>query len=284
MHASVKVSLSALLTLALAAPALAQDDRRPTTSGSSTGGSAVSRGGGGSAGGNSGGSSTSGGGSTMSEGGSISRGGAAVARPSRDPQSSARRPSSGQASGGGPVIPAYSRPRGDRAVRGTAVERGNNPLPARPGDYYYPYYGNGYGNSYGYNGYYGYGYSPYRWGYPVYTGFGYIYYDPYWGSYDPFYSRGYYAYGPYGTRHTDKDDRDYNIGSLRLKIDPRHAEVYVDGLFRGVVDDFDGLLQRLKLEAGAHRLEVRAPGYQPLVFDVLVTPGETTTYRGDLKR
>ena len=213
--------------------------------------------------------------------GSSSSGRSAVSRPSRDPQSSARRPSSGTASGGGPVIPAYSRPREGQSVRGQAVDRGNNALPSRGGDYnynnyYYPYYGSGY-----YNNVYG---SRYAFGYPVYTGFGYFYYDPYWGYYDPFYSRGYYAYGPYGTRYKDKDDRDYNIGSLRLKIEPAHAEVYVDGLYRGIVDDFDGLLQRLKLEAGAHRLEVRAAGMQTLVFDVLVTPGETTTYRGNLKR
>jgi len=278
MHASTKVSLSVLLTLALAAPAAAQDDRRPTSSGSSTGGSATARGGGSSSGGSSAGSSSSSGGSSVSSG-SGATGRTAVSRPSRDPQSSARRPSSGQASGGGPVVPAYSRPRGDRSVRGVAVERGDNPLPGRGGNAgYYSY-----SPYYGYNSYYG--YSPYRgFGYPVYTGFGYFYYDPYWGYYDPFYSRGYYAYGPYGTRHANKDDRDYNIGSLRLKIEPSHAEVYVDGLFRGVVDDFDGVLQRLKLEAGAHRLEVRAAGFQTLVFDVLVTPGETTTYRGDLKR
>jgi hypothetical protein len=269
MRASTKVSLTAVIALALAAPAFAQDSRRPTGSGSSTGGSATSRGGGSSSGGSSAGSSSSGG-SVSSGGSSVGR--TAVSRPSREPSSSARRPSGGTASGGGPVIPAYSRPRGGNSVRGQAVDRGDNPLPGRGGIYYYPYY----------NGYFG--NSRYYYGYPVYTGFGYFYYDPYWGYYDPFYSRGYYAYGPYGTRYKDKDDRDYNIGSLRLKIEPSHAEVYVDGLYRGIVDDFDGLLQRLKLEAGAHRLEVRAAGMQTLVFDVLVTPGETTTYRGHLKR
>lgn len=277
MHASTRISVTALLALALAAPALAQDSRRPTGSGSSTGGSATARGGS-SSGGSSAGSSTSGGSSgSMSSGTSSPRAGTAVARPSREPRSSARRPSGAEASGGGPVIPAYSRPRGDRAVRGQAVDRGANPLPPNGDSYYY------YPGYYGYNGYYG--YSPYRgFGYPIYTGFGYFYYDPYWGYYDPFYSRGYYAYGPSGTRYKDKDDRDYNIGSLRLKIEPADAEVYVDGLYRGVVDEFDGVFQRLKLEAGAHRLEIRAPGRQPLVFDVLVTPGETTTYRGDLQR
>ena len=273
MHASTKVSLSALLTLALAVPAMAQDSRRPTTGGSTTG-SATSRGGSSSGGSSAGSSSTSGGSSTM---GSPRGGTVAVPRPSREPQTAARRPSGQASPGGGAAVPAYSRPRGDRAVRGQAIARGDNPLPSRGGDNYYyysPYYGY---NGYGYYGY-GYGY-PYRFGYyPVYTGFGYIYYDPFWGG------AGYYGYGASGGRYSNKDDRDYDIGSLRLKVDPSHAEVYVDGLFRGIVDDFDGVFQRLKLEAGAHRLEIRAGGFQTLVFDVLVTPGETTTYRGDLKR
>jgi hypothetical protein len=270
MHASTRISLSAFLTLALAVPALAQDSRRPTSSGTATGGSAESRGGSSSGGSSAGSSSTTSGGSTMS--GGNSRGGTAAARPAREPQTAARRPS-GQAVGAGPAVPAYSRPRGDRAAQGQAVERGDNRLPSRGGNtfYYSPYFGY---NSYGYYGY------PTRYGYyPVYTGFGYFYYDPFWGTYRPG-----YGYGVASTRYTSKGDRDYDIGSLRLKVAPSHAEVYVDGLYRGVVDDFDGVFQRLKLEAGAHRLEIRAPGYEPLVFDVLVTRGETTTYRGSLKR
>jgi hypothetical protein len=267
----LKASLSAVVALALAAPAMAQDARRPTSGATSSGGTAVSRGG------SSGtaspaGSSSNSGGSTMS-GGSV-RGGSAVSRPSREPRSSARRPSNRSSAGAGAAIPSYSRPRGDRAVRGEAVDRGSNPLPSRGGDYYYPYYPYGYSRWYGYNGYYNryYGYTP------IYTGFGYFYYDPFMAYYDPYHVGAYYGY------EDDKDDRDYNIGALRLKVDPKEGEVFVDGLYRGVVDDFDGLFQRLKLEAGAHRLEVRAAGFQPLVFDVLVTPGETTTYRGDLKR
>jgi hypothetical protein len=267
MHASVKVSLSAIIALALATPALAQDARKPTSSGSSTGSTAAPRGG--SSSGGSTASSGSSGGSTVSGGGSTSRG-TAVSRPSREPQSTARRPSGTRSSGGGPEIPAYSRPRGSNAVRGVAVDRGNNPVPSRDGFIYAPYYGF-------YNNYY----SPYRFGYyPMFTGLGYFYYDPYWGHYDPYFSYGYG--GSY--RSARKDDRDYDIGSLRLKVDPSHAEVFVDGLYRGIVDDFDGVFQRLKLEAGAHRLEIRAAGFRPLVFDVLVTPGETTTYRGDLRR
>ena len=81
----------------------------------------------------------------------------------------------------------------------------------------------------------------------------------------------------------DVNARHKAVGRGR-QVDPGEGEVFVDGLYRGVVDEFDGVFQRLKLEAGAHRLEIRADGYAPLVFDVLVTPGETTTYRGRLKR
>lgn len=267
MHASVKFTLSAVVALALATPVLAQDARRPTSGASSSGSSASPRGGGSSAG-----SPSSGGGSTMSSprGGS-GMSGTAVRRPSREPRS-ARRPAA-QAGGGTAVVPSYSRPRGDNSVRGQAVDRGRNPLPGRGDNYYY--------NPYGYYGYYN-PYSPYYgYGlYPVYTGFGFFYYDPFWAR--PYQGH----YGGYGAYYyeDDRDDRDYNIGSIRLKVDPKHGEVFVDGLYRGVVDDFDGIFQRLKLEAGAHRLEIRAEGFEPLVFDVLVTPGETTTYRGDLKR
>ena len=248
MTASLKFPLSAIIALALATPALAQDSRKPTSSGTSTGSSATPRGG------------DSGGGSTTSS------------APAREPSASSR-PSS--QSGGGADVPSYSRPRNGKPVRGVAGARGDNPLPSRGGNAgYYPY-------DYGYYGYNSYYRTPYGFGhYPFYTGIGYFYYDPFWGYYDPYYG----GYSRGSGRRSDRDDRDYNIGSLRLRVDPSHGQVYVDGLYRGTVDEFDGVFQRLKIEAGAHRLEVRAPGYQPLVFDVLVTPGETTTYRGDLKR
>jgi len=118
------------------------------------------------------------------------------------------------------------------------------------------------------------------WGYGGF-GLGYFYYSP-WG-WDPYYSgygTGYgsgYGYGPrYGAYG-------YDLGSVKLKVRPRDAEVFVDGYFAGHVDDFDGILQSLKLDAGAYRIEVRKPGYQPLQFDVRVQPDRTITFRGELK-
>jgi hypothetical protein len=65
-------------------------------------------------------------------------------------------------------------------------------------------------------------------------------------------------------------------------VKPRDAEVYVDGYYAGIVDDFDGMWQQLRLDDGGHRIEVRMPGLAPLTFDVMVQPGRTITYRGDL--
>src|SRR6185436_14962830 len=128
------------------------------------------------------------------------------------------------------------------------------------------------------NNYYVYRYPAYRY----YNGgtryYGYRYYDPYyrgdfyWGNY-AWQPRTYY----YGSNW------DYDLGKLRLDIDQRDAEVYIDGYFAGVVDDFDGVLQGLRLEPGNYSVEVALPGWEPLQFDVHVTPGRTTTYRGSLR-
>jgi hypothetical protein len=112
----------------------------------------------------------------------------------------------------------------------------------------------------------------YGYGYPYYGSFGlgFFYYDPTWWGYPGAYYGGYYS-----------ADR---TGTLRLKVKPRDAEVHVDGYFVGTVDQFDGVFQRLHLETGGHRIEIRAVGYEPLVFDVMIPSFETVTYTGELKK
>jgi hypothetical protein len=168
--------------------------------------------------------------------------------------------------GGGDTVPAYARPREGRTPVGTAVPRGSVPSNPPSGGVYVP---GGYYGRYGYYDPWGYGYGGYPGGYGGYNGY-------YGGYYDPWYG-GYPAY-PQST-YTSSDE-----GSLKLKLKPRNAEVYVDGYFVGVVDDFDGIFQRLHIESGPHRIEVRAPGFEPLAFDVRITPEHTTTYQGELKR
>jgi hypothetical protein len=134
------------------------------------------------------------------------------------------------------------------------------------------YYGRGYypyGHGYGYGGFYPWGYGGFGLG--VYYG----YYDPWFA---PWYGGGFYYPQYYPSGYYGYD------GQVRLKVKPTHATVYVDGYLAGTVDDFDGGFQRLRIEPGPHRIEIRADGYETLSFEVRVLPDRTFTYEGDLKR
>jgi hypothetical protein len=147
--------------------------------------------------------------------------------------------------------------------RDRAVVRSGPPPRDYDGDhdrhvYYYPSY---------------YGYSPYYYNPYYYSGFhfGYLAYAP-WGWAPAYYG---YAYPP--------AQGYYDYGSLRIKVKERDAEVWVDGFYAGTVDDFDGMFQSLKLEARGYKVEIRKPGFEPLVFDVHLQPDRTITYRGVLR-
>ena len=104
------------------------------------------------------------------------------------------------------------------------------------GGYYrhYPYY---------YGGFYYppfvslYGWYPYSFGWAGWYGY---------GAYGPY---GPYGFGPYDT-----------TASVRVQVTPRDAQVYVDGYYAGIVDDFDGTFQRLRLLPGAHEITVYLAG------------------------
>ena len=155
----------------------------------------------------------------------------------------------------GQAVPRHSVPT--RASRPVIVSpRFVRVAPYRP--YYYRYrrglsvnlYG---GHPYGYP-YSAYGYSPYSYG-------------PYGYGRLP---AGYVAVAP-----------GIPYGGVRIEGAPRDAQVFADGYYVGIVDDFDGAFQRINLEAGPHRIEIRAPGYPPAAFDVRVEPGQTITYHAN---
>jgi hypothetical protein len=155
-----------------------------------------------------------------------------------------------------------SRPR-DRAVPRVEAPRPPRTTVVRSSPYrYYPNYPN-------YTRYYD------PWGYGSF-GLGYFYYSPWaWGPYGTY---GYPAYYPrYGGSFG------FDVGSVKLKVKPRDAEVWVDGYYAGTVDDFDGIFQALKLDSGPYRIEIRKPGYETLSFDVRVQPQRTITFRGVLR-
>jgi hypothetical protein len=138
-------------------------------------------------------------------------------------------------------------------------------------------YGYGYGYGYGYRyaprpylvypapyGWRPYGYGP-GWSLNFYFGRPYAAYGYGYGA-APAY--GYYAISP-GVAY----------GALRIVDAPPNAQVFVDGYYAGVVDDYDGVFQHLNLQAGAHRIEIEVPGYQRIGVDVHILPGQTITYR-----
>jgi hypothetical protein len=63
--------------------------------------------------------------------------------------------------------------------------------------------------------------------------------------------------------------------SVRLDVTPHDAEVYVDGYYAGVVDDFDGMLQRLRVEPGQHEITIYRDGYRAIHQRVYLTRDRT---------
>ena len=127
------------------------------------------------------------------------------------------------------------------------------------------------------------------WGAGFGFGLGYLYYDPfysgYYGSgYDDLFGFGGGGGGGGGGYAVSDQSRYEENGSLRLKINPKQAQIFIDGAYVGVVDNFDGAFQKLSLQGGGHKVELKADGYQPLQFEVLITPSETSTYKGEMKR
>jgi hypothetical protein len=169
--------------------------------------------------------------------------------------------------------PRVIAPRVERPI--VVAPRAARPIIVAPRVYAPRYY---------YGGYYGYrpGYRPYAFrpwtrlsfgifaGYPVQ----YVYWYPY--------AVPVYGYGaPSAPVYITPSSTMY--GGITLEISPGNAEVFVDGQYVGQVRDFDGVGAPLNLVAGRHRVDVNAPGYEPLSFDVDVTPGQLVPYRGDMQ-
>jgi hypothetical protein len=302
-----KLTLASCVALLVLVPVVVHGQSRTPPAGATSVGSASPRGGesstsssgssNSSAGERSGGSSGSGSGYSGESPANTSSGRYSGARSGE--ASAVARPRSGGANVGQPV-PASERPRGDRPTYGQAAPRGTVKPPqtnvGTGGGYYYP-------NDYGYNGYYGGYYDPYGFGYlgPYYYGnYNYglwnawytnTWLGPYGSSISPMYAWGLYdlpisAYAGMWSDFYAQENPSYVEsvnGSIKLKVKPKTAEVYVDGTFYGQVDHYDGAFQHLDLKAGTHRVTIRAEGYQPLEFQLRVLPGRSITYSGELK-
>jgi hypothetical protein len=264
-----------------------------SSGGSSGGGPSVGGGGGGGSsfggggGGSSSGGSSVGGGDFSSFGGDRSNRSGAGGRADRQGGRAANAPAYARsvAPGARTEAPYGSRTRGDHVVTGTAIER-ETPI-HRPG-----HGDDGFTRYDPYSFYGGVGFSPSALYYscrditinvrcynnydPWYSGYGYyglnsMFFDPYW------------FYGEQSAGGAVAPNPAAGLGTLRLKIKPNKGQVFIDGYLVGSVDEFDGTFQKLKLEQGTHRVEVRLVGYEPLVFDIMIRRGQPTVFEGQLR-
>jgi len=67
--------------------------------------------------------------------------------------------------------------------------------------------------------------------------------------------------------------------SMRVQAKPRETQVFVDGYYAGIADDFDGTFQRLRLDAGQHTIQLFLPGHRLFAQDLYFQPGNTFTLR-----
>ena len=128
------------------------------------------------------------------------------------------------------------------------------------------YHGHGhYGYGHGWHGsvslYYGPYFSPFWWPSPYgYPGW----YGGWYGGYG-------YGYG-YG----------YPVSSVRIEVAQRDAKVFVDGYFAGVVDDYDGTFQRLRVQPGRHDIQLWLEGYRSIKQSVYLSPDSTYKIKGEM--
>jgi hypothetical protein len=105
----------------------------------------------------------------------------------------------------------------------------------------------------------------------------------------PSYGYGFGYFGPAAEERYELSGRDerttpgrvITTGVLRLEITPSTGlEYYVDGLYFGSSSNLGTLLE---MNPGPRRIEVRAAGYKPLVFDTRIYAGNETTFRAALE-
>jgi hypothetical protein len=72
--------------------------------------------------------------------------------------------------------------------------------------------------------------------------------------------------------------------ALRLEVTPKDAAVYVDGYYAGVVDDFDGIFQRLGVPPGPHELTFFLQGFRTAHPRLYLAPNSDSKVRLTLER
>jgi hypothetical protein len=70
-----------------------------------------------------------------------------------------------------------------------------------------------------------------------------------------------------------------SLARLILDIHPPTAQLFADGYYIGIPEDFRFEHGGAVLEPGPHRIDILARGYEPVSFDVNLTRGQSATFR-----
>jgi len=71
---------------------------------------------------------------------------------------------------------------------------------------------------------------------------------------------------------------------VRVIATPKNATVHVDGYFAGIVDDFDGYLQRLRVTPGEHEITLYLEGYRTVRQKLYLQMNKTHKLRIDMEK
>lgn len=71
-------------------------------------------------------------------------------------------------------------------------------------------------------------------------------------------------------------------GYLQIEVEPRSAQVYIDGFYVGTVQDARRTPEGLNVAAGWHRVEFRAPGFETPAINLTIEANRTLNYQGAL--
>jgi hypothetical protein len=104
----------------------------------------------------------------------------------------------------------------------------------------------------------------------------------------PGYGYGYgyeYGYGPYSSYlPLAGPPAPPRVGNLRFETHPETAQVFVDGNYTGIVQDYGMDGRPLELAVGQHSVELKAAGYMPVSFNINISSDRPSRFRGDLQR
>ncbi len=166
---------------------------------------------------------------------------------------------------------------GDPSAASASGRRGRRHRPRGDG------HGHRYGNHRRHHHHYGCGHYGYGHGYRhgSYHGYGFGYYSPYsyWGlgTWGP--EVHVYSSGGGGSSYY----REIGQGALDLDIRPETAEIYIDGSYVGVADQFDGFPTYLWLEEGTYEIAFYKEGYETIFRQYTIYPGVTIDVRDRMR-